>query len=233
MFFSCNISFSSLPVFLPTIIEESVSYFPVALALASTDVRSRMGNSALRSQALSAPPYLLAFCVVLLSAHLSDRYRNRSYFILFHALLAASGYAMIAVAGGLNASAAWRYAGVYPATMGFFSAITIIITWTLNNQDSATAKGTGIAMLNFIGQLGPLVGVHLYPESEGPYYVKGMAICACFMAAVGALAMSLRIVLTAKNRESRGVYSRVESSDEQLAMAENDEKKILGFQFIL
>lgn len=192
-----------------------------------------MGNSAVKSQALSAPPYLLAFFVVLLSAYLSDRHRNRSFFILFHALLAASGYAMIAVAGCLKASAVWRYAGVYPATMGFFSAITIIITWTLNNQDSASAKGTGIAMLNFIGQLGPLVGVHLYPESEGPYYVKGMAICAGFMTAVGALAMGLRIVLAAKNSESRGLYSRVDLSDEQLGMSENDEKEIPGFQFIL
>lgn len=192
-----------------------------------------MGNSAVRSQALSAPPYLLAFLVVLLSAYLSDRHCNRSFFILFHALLAASGYAMIAVAGSLNAGAAWRYAGVYPATMGFFSAITIIITWALNNQDSASAKGTGIAMLNFIGQLGPLVGVHLYPESEGPYYVKGMTICAGLMATVGALAMGLRIVLAAKNRESRGVYSRVSISDEQLPMRENDEKKTSGFQYIL
>lgn len=192
-----------------------------------------MGYSAVRSQALSAPPYLLAFLVVLLSAYLSDRHRDRSFFILFHALLAASGYAMIAVAGSLNASAAWRYAGVYPATMGFFSAITIIITWSLNNQDSASAKGTGIAMLNFIGQLGPLVGVNLYPESEGPYYVKGMTICAGFMAAVGVLAMGLRAVLAAKNRESRGVYSRVDLSDEQPGMDEDNEKKTLGFQYIL
>ena len=192
-----------------------------------------MGNSAVKSQALSAPPYLLAFFVVLLSAYLSDRHRNRSFFILFHALLAASGYAMIAVAGILKASAAWRYAGVYPATIGFFSAITIIITWTLNNQDSASAKGTGIAMLNFIGQLGPLVGVHLYPESEGPFYVKGMAICAGFMAAVGALAMALRIVLTAQNSESRDSYSRVDISGELLGKGEIDEKKIPGFQFIL
>ena len=192
-----------------------------------------MGNSALRSQALSAPPYLLAFLVVLLSAYLSDRHRDRSFYIIFHAFLAASGYAMIAVAGILNASAAWRYAGVYPATMGFFSAITIIITWTLNKQDSASSKGTGIAMLNFIGQLGPLVGVHLYPESEGPYYVKGMTICAGFMVAVGALAIGLRAILAAKNRESRGVYSRVDFLDEQQGMQGDNEKKTSGFQYIL
>jgi hypothetical protein len=192
-----------------------------------------MGNSALRSQALSAPPYLLAFFVVLLSAYLSDRHRNRSVFIFFHALLAASGYAMIAVAGYLEAGAAWRYAGVFPATVGFFSAITIIITWTLNNQGSASAKGTGIAMLNFIGQLGPLVGVHLYPDSDGPFYVKGMAICAGFMASVGALAMGLRFILAAKNRQVGGLYSRVELSDEPMGVDESEEKKAVAFHFML
>lgn len=142
---------------------------------------------------------------------------------------------MIAVAGYLKASAAWRYAGVFPATVGFFSAITIIITWTLNNQGSASAKGTGIAMLNFIGQLGPLVGVHLYPESEGPFYVKGMAICAGFMASVGALAMGLRVILAAKNREVGGVYSRVGVSEEQAGIDtdESEEKKSVAFQFML
>ena len=45
MFFCANVAFSSLPVFLPTIIEE-------------------MGYTALQSQALSAPPYLVAFVSV-------------------------------------------------------------------------------------------------------------------------------------------------------------------------
>ena len=73
MFFSCNVAFSSMPVFLPTIINQ-------------------LGYSSLRSQALSAPPYLLSFIIVLLTARASDLYRVRSTFIFFHALLAASGF---------------------------------------------------------------------------------------------------------------------------------------------
>ncbi|KAL8903741.1 MAG: hypothetical protein Q9171_007293 [Xanthocarpia ochracea] len=74
-----------------------------------------MGYSTLSSQALSAPPYLMAFLVVLVTALYSDRYRNRSLFICFHALLASSGYAMIAIAGVFKAGPMWRYWGVYPA----------------------------------------------------------------------------------------------------------------------
>ncbi len=41
---------------------------------------------------------------------------------------------MIAVAGVFRAGPMWRYWGVYPAASGFFSAVTLLITWTVNNQ---------------------------------------------------------------------------------------------------
>lgn len=59
---------------------------------------------------------------------------------------------MIAVAGIFEAGPMWRYWGVYPAASGFFSAVTLLITWTINNQESDTKKGTGVAILNIIGE---------------------------------------------------------------------------------
>ncbi|KAL2039976.1 hypothetical protein N7G274_007379 [Stereocaulon virgatum] len=213
MFFCANVAFSSLPVFLPTIIEE-------------------MGYTALQSQALSAPPYLLSFLTVILTAYLSDKHRTRSPFIVFHALLASSGYALMAITGSLHLSPHVRYIGVYPASMGFFSVVTIIITWTINNQDSDSKKGTGVAMLNYIGQLGPLVGVHLYPESEGPFYVKGMSICAGFMGAVAVLAFALRSILERKNRKMAGEEGKEEGEDEGL-VGEGRRRESKRFVFML
>ncbi|KAL2349736.1 major facilitator superfamily domain-containing protein [Cryomyces antarcticus] len=180
MFFSCNVAFSSMPVFLPTIIHE-------------------MGYSSISSQALSAPPYLFSFIIVLLTAYFSDRLRTRSVFICVHALSAAAGYALIATAGAYQLPSAYRYIGIYPAAAGFFSAIMLIITWTLNNQESDEGKGTGVAMLNVIGQCGPLLGTRLYPHRDAPYYVRGMAVCAGFMLLVCVLALVLRLVLGREN----------------------------------
>ena len=56
-----------------------------------------------------------------------------------------------------------------------------------------------MALLNYIGQLGPLVGVHLYPEEEGPFYVRGMGWCAGAMGCVGVLAGGLRWWLGREN----------------------------------
>jgi MFS family permease len=190
MFFCTNMAFSSLPVFLPTIIKS-------------------MGHSALTSQALSAPPYLLSFIIVILTAWLSDRLSSRSTFVIFHALLSASGYAFIAVAGARGWGTWWRYAGIYPAAIGFFSVITIIITWTINNQESESKQGTGFAMLQLIGQCGPLVGTRLYPDKDAPYYISGMSICAAAMVLVAVLALALRFYLRAKNRKAAGEYGRI------------------------
>ena len=196
MFFCTNMAFSSMPVFLPTIIHE-------------------MGHSVLVSQALSSPPYLASFFVVILTAWLSDRLQNRSFFVCFHALLSASGYALIAVAGARGWGTWWRYAGLYPAAIGFFSVITIIITWTINNQDSESKQGAGFAMLQLIGQCGPLLGTRLYPERDAPLYTTGMSACAAAMVLVAALSLVLRLYLQRQNRvTAEAAYGKIEGEEE-------------------
>ena len=127
-----------------------------------------MNYSAVTSQALSAPPYLFSFAVVLLSSRLSDQLRSRSTFIVLHSLVGAFGYASIALAGFLRAAPGWRYAGTFLASAGFFSTVTLVITWTINNQRTQSGRGTAIALLNIFGQLGPLLGTRLYPDKDKP-----------------------------------------------------------------
>jgi MFS family permease len=192
MFFFCNVAFSSMPVFLPTII-------------------NAMGFDRLSSQGLSAPPFLFAFVTVLLTAWLSDKYKSRSVPVIVHALMAMSGYLVLVIAGATRLqSHVVRYMAVYPICAGFFSAVTIIITWTVNNQASDEGKGTGIAVLNVVGQMSPLVGTRLYPDAEGPYYVKGMAVCAVAMGMVVVLALALRLVLSRENAKTTGKWKEAE-----------------------
>lgn len=79
MLFLANMAYSTLPAFLPTILKD-------------------MGHSELQAEALSAPPNLLAFLIVLITAHVSDRAQSRSPLVVAHALLSASGYLILALA---------------------------------------------------------------------------------------------------------------------------------------
>ncbi|KJK87643.1 hypothetical protein H633G_08471 [Metarhizium anisopliae BRIP 53284] len=190
MFFLTNMAYSSLPVFLPKIVAD-------------------MGHDALASQALSAPPYLVAFVVVLLTAHASDRLRARTVPIVLHALASAAGYGVLALAGPLRLPPFLRYLAVYPAAVGFFNVVTLIIAWSINNQASQTRQGGGFAVLQLIGQCGPLVGTRLYPDRDAPYYTSGMGACALAMLAVAVLAVVLRWYLRYRNRkmDQKGVDS--------------------------
>jgi MFS family permease len=200
MMFSCNVAFGSIPVFLPTIVQD-------------------MGFESITAQGLTAPPYLVAFLAVIATASLSDRLESRSFFIIIHALLASLGYGTIAVLGSFHSPhTLLRYFALYPAIAGFFCCITVIITWTLNNQESDSRKGTGMAMLNIIGQCGPLVGTSIFPDEDGPWYVRGMGICGGFMVVVALLAGVLRWVLIRENRRARegrggGAYAGIPVDD--------------------
>lgn len=182
MFFLTNMAYSSLPVFLPKILTE-------------------MGHDTLTSQALSAPPYLAAFVIVLFTAHMSDRLRARTVPLIFHALASAAGYAVLALAKPLGLPAFLRYVAVYPAAIGFFNVVTLIIAWSINNQSSESRQGGGFALLQFIGQCGPLVGTRLYPDRDAPFYAPGMSTCAVAMLTVAMLAFALRFYLRYQNHK--------------------------------
>jgi MFS family permease len=207
MFFSINVAFSSMPVFLPTIIKD-------------------MGWSSAMSQALSAPPYLLAFVAIQFTAFASDKLKSRSLFIMLNAALACSGYLLMFFAGLFGLPNVIRYLGVYPAIFGFFTCVTLIITWTSNIQKSNSKKGAAVAMLQYFGQCGPLLGTRLYPKSEGPLYLNGMAICAGFMALVGFLALYLRWMLEKENAKLRRERVVGDGEDDVELLVEGQERKL-------
>ncbi|KAI0107659.1 MFS general substrate transporter [Hypoxylon sp. NC0597] len=178
MYFSCNVSFSSLPVFLPTILQN-------------------MGFTAINAQGLSAPPYFLSFLVCILTTWIADKTRQRGLMIIGLSLLAGVGYILLLACK----SVAVRYFGVFLAAAGVFPAISNILPWTVNNQGNDSKRGAGIALLNIIGQCGPLLGTRMFPARDAPYYIMGMGVCAAFMFFNALLALILRTYLAWENRK--------------------------------
>lgn len=158
-----------------------------------------MGYTALEAQGLAAPPYLLAFLAVLATARASDRARARTPFVAGHALASALGYGVLALARPLDLPPALRYAAVYLAAVGFFNVVVLVIAWSINNQPSEGRRGGGFALLQFVGQCGPLVGTRLYPKRDAPFFEPGMWACAGAMLGVAVLAVLLRFYLKREN----------------------------------
>lgn len=199
MYFSCNVAFASLPVFLPAIL-------------------TGMGFTSVNAQGLTAPPYLLAFLICVSSTWLGDRLQQRGLLITILSLVGFVGYVLLAI----SKTMAIRYMAVFFASAGVFPAIANILSWTLNNQRGDTKRGVGIAIMNVIGQCGPLLGTRVFPTEEGPYYVKGMAICAGFMFLNAALAFGLRTYFKHMNdRWDREMRTGLESSEGVTSLAQD------------
>ncbi|KAL4784302.1 major facilitator superfamily domain-containing protein [Aspergillus varians] len=177
MYFSCNVSFSSLPVFLPTILED-------------------MGFESIHAQGLTAPPFFVSFLFSIASTWLSDRLQQRGLTIVFLSLVGSVGYVLLAACTSVGV----RYFGVFLAAAGVFPCIANILPWVLNNQGSDSRRGMGIVMLNLIGQCGPFLGTNVFPDSDGPRYIRGQSICAAFMLFNAVLALSLRFLLVWENK---------------------------------
>ena len=69
----------------------------------------------------------------------------------------------------------------------------------MDNRVAKESKGASIAIMNVIGQSGPLIGTRLYPAEDAPWYVLGMATCSVFMVLVALLAFILRVILSKDN----------------------------------
>lgn len=96
----------------------------------------------------------------------------------------------------------------------------------MDNQPAKEGKGTGMAILNIIGQCGPLIGTRLYPQTDGPFYVRGMAVCALFMLLVAVLALVLRVLLQRENE--RALKSTRAVDAEEIEMVEGEAEGLMG-----
>lgn len=178
MYFGCNVSFASLPLFVPAIIAEIGSF------------------SRLQANGLSAPPYLLTFILIIIFSFTSDRVRMRGPFVCFFSVVAAIGFLLLATTEG----AVPRYLGVYFAVTIFIS-VAIMIPWVSNTHNTESKRAGGFAIFATFGQAGPLVGTNIFPSSEAPYYRKGSWISFSFCLLVAVLSAIFSFLLHRENRK--------------------------------
>lgn len=131
----------------------------------------------------------------------------------------------------LSRSARWLWLPLYRYSGRAQSELWLEIRWSLpcscrllllyhahpylDDQQSGlcSKRGTGVTMLNLIGQFGPLVGTRHYPDSDKPYYITGTTVCSLFMFLVTLLAWWLRSLLAKENKvwnESDGAMGKPE-----------------------
>lgn len=175
-----NVSYASLPLFVPTIISEIGAF------------------STIQSQGLSAPPYVLSFLTILLFCWLSDRLQMRGPFCCLAASLGAIGFIINATTTGAGP----RYFSIF-LSVEIFASVSILLAWVSNLNATESKRAGAYTVLATIGQCGPLLGTNVFQPSEAPYYRRGMWISAAFCLLVAVLSASLSLVLIRENRKMK------------------------------
>lgn len=114
MYFGANVSFSSLPVYLPTIL-------------------AKIGYTSINAQGLSAPPYFVAFLCALITTYIADKTQQRGLMVITTSVVGGIGYVILATV----VTAGVRYFAVFLAAAGVFSTIPNILAWTLSTWYSS------------------------------------------------------------------------------------------------
>lgn len=190
IYFGCNVSFASLPLFVPAIIAE-IGAFP-----------------GVESNGLSAPPYLFCFLVILPVNYLADRLHVRGPLVSGFGLVSAIGFLLLATTTG----AAPRYIGVFLA-INIFVCVSLLLAWVTNMHANESKRSGGWAIFQTLGQFGPLLGTNVFPADEAPYFVKGSWVSFACSMVVCVVSAGLSCALWRENKRLDKIFHEEEDAE--------------------
>lgn len=128
-----------------------------------------LGYTSIRAQLYTVPVYTVATFVSLFMSWLSDRLRRRGLFISLGALLAMTGYILLANVSSPTA----KYGAVYVAAIGIFFIGTTVLAWALNNVAGSARRAVASAYVVAMGNFGSVIATWAYLPSDAPRYRTG------------------------------------------------------------
>lgn len=167
------------------------------LAYFTPSIVQSLGYSQTRTQLMTVPPFACAFVVTMISAYLSDRFRQRGITSIATNILALIGASITMRARTFSS----RYAGLVFLITGIYSSAPSLISWIPNNSAPHVRRATAIAMGFVSTNTGGILSTWIYPRSNAPYYSIGASVNLS-MVVVMIVVVALEILwLRRKNRE--------------------------------
>ncbi|KAI1618774.1 major facilitator superfamily domain-containing protein [Exophiala viscosa] len=147
---------------------------------------------------LTCPPYLVSGLFGILAALSSGKFNERTWHITGCMGLALTGF--IISCATLNVAA--RYVSCFMFASGAYAVNSIIFGWVSATLGQTTEKkAVALSIVNVFANLSYVYTPYLYPKSDGPHYLTGMASDAAFATMTIASTWALRIWLRATNHK--------------------------------
>lgn len=155
------------------------------------------GESVVKAQLMSVPPYAAAAVMTVVVGYIADRTRQRGACNYLTAPLGVAGFGMLLGSD----RAGIRYAGTFLGALGIYPCISNTISWMANNTEGVYKRGVALGFVIGWGNLNGVVSSNIY--FSGPRYIEGHAVVMAYMAVFlfgGSLLMSFLLARENKAR---------------------------------
>ncbi len=147
---------------------------------------------------LTCPPYLVSGGFGIAAGLLSGKFNERTWNITGCMGLALVGF--IISCATLNIAA--RYVSCFMFACGAYAVNSMILGWVSATLGQTTEKkAVALSIVNIFANVSYLYTPYLYPKSDGPHYLVGMASNAAFAVATILSTWALRFWLQATNKK--------------------------------
>ncbi|KAJ5171041.1 Major facilitator superfamily domain general substrate transporter [Penicillium coprophilum] len=132
-------------------------------------------------QALTIPCYGLGAIAYLGVAWLSDRSQRRAFFICLFCAISVVGYGILIS----DSSSGVHYFGALMVALGLYVAVGLPLAWLPTNLPRYAKRTYATGLQLTFGNISGVMSPFLYPNSEGPRFVRGNAVTLGMVAFAG------------------------------------------------
>ena len=164
-----------------------------------TIIRS-FGYTPIQTQLHSVPPWAAAFGWSMLMATFSDMSRHRFGFIVFGICIAISAFAILI---SVQDNSDVQYAALFLVAMGCYSTMPFMVCWFNMNIGSHARRSVASAWQVGFGNIGGIIAVFSFFDSDAPGYKTGYSICIAFtiLAMVATVLYGVSCISTNRKRD--------------------------------
>ncbi|KAI8068056.1 major facilitator superfamily domain-containing protein [Gongronella butleri] len=152
--------------------------------------------SSAQAQAMTTPPYALAFVATVALSWSSDKLFERSLHMLFSNAIGMLGFFLLMFIDASNVAV--RYFAACLVTMSVYANVSVKVAWFNNNFGGLSRRAVGSAIIVSIGTIGGAIGGQIY--ADPPFYKTGNTIAVSMVAAQTVLVIIVRLAFMYENR---------------------------------
>ncbi|KAL4884123.1 major facilitator superfamily domain-containing protein [Aspergillus karnatakaensis] len=180
-------AFQSFHTYAVALIEFTVATVVYGISFVLPTIIAALGYSDVKAQAMTAPPYVFACIVTIISGIAADRYRQRMLAIALPNAMAVAGFVVIIASVRYPSIPGVTYFGLFLMAGGLYPVSPGVMAWVALNMAGSTKRAAGMALMMSISQLGGVMGSNIFLAKESPTYPVGFGICLSMLMIFGVI----------------------------------------------